>query len=72
MIVRRRFVAYFWFVGWENISLGLSIDLLAPNVEIHVPCGFFRIGWDATRQYNNDQPGFGYGAPRWPCEDNIS
>jgi hypothetical protein len=41
----RRFVAYFFFVGWDCISLGLHVSLLSPNLEVHVPFGFFRIGW---------------------------
>ncbi len=41
----RHFVAYFHHVGWENIQLGISIDVWSPNIEVHVPWGFFRIGW---------------------------
>ncbi len=41
----RRFCAYFWFNGWSNINLGLSISLYCPNIEIHIPFGFIRIGW---------------------------
>ena len=37
-------VAYFWFVGWDCISLGLHICMSAPNIEIHVPFGWIRIG----------------------------
>jgi len=29
-------------------QLGFHICLLSPNIEIHVPFGFFRIGWLAT------------------------
>jgi len=39
-----RLIAYFWFVGWGHLALGVSIYLGAPNIEIHVPFGFFRIG----------------------------
>ena len=35
---------YFWFVGWDCISLGLHVSLRARNVEIHLPFGFIRIG----------------------------
>lgn len=41
----RGFVAYFWRSGWSHISLGAHVDWAAPNFEIHVPLGFFRIGW---------------------------
>lgn len=42
--VSRCFVCYFWFVGWDCLSLGLHVCWSAPNIEIHVPFGFFRIG----------------------------
>lgn len=35
---------YFWFVGWDCISFGLHVCLGAPNIEIHLPFGFLRIG----------------------------
>lgn len=41
----RRFVAYFYFVGFDCISLGLHLCWSLPNIEVHVPFGFFRIGW---------------------------
>ena len=34
--------AYFWFVGWDCISLGLHV--CRRNLEIHLPFGFIRIG----------------------------
>lgn len=39
------FICYFHFVGWDCISLGFHICFGAPNVEIHLPFGFIRIGW---------------------------
>jgi hypothetical protein len=36
------FVCYFWFVGWDCISLGLHV--CSRNVEFHIPFGFVRIG----------------------------
>jgi hypothetical protein len=39
-----RFVAYFYFVGWDCISLGLHLCWSLPNVEMHLPFGFIRIG----------------------------
>lgn len=41
----RKFVAYFWFVDWHCLSLGLHIGLDGPHIEIHLPFGFLRIGW---------------------------
>lgn len=49
--MNRHFVAYFWFNGWSNLSLGLSVSLYQPNIEVHVPFGFFRIGWVVTHQH---------------------
>ena len=43
-VEKRKFVAYFYCNGCD-LSLGVSLCLTAPNVEIHVPFGFFRIGW---------------------------
>jgi len=43
---RKRIVAYWWFVGWWDISLGIHISLECPNIEIHLPFGFFRVGWE--------------------------
>lgn len=37
-------VAYYWFIGWWHWSLGFNIYLPAPNVEIHLPFGFIRVG----------------------------
>ena len=42
---RRQFIIYFFFVGWENISLGITVCLSFPNIELHIPFGFIRIGW---------------------------
>ena len=42
----RRFVCYFWFVAWDCISLGFHVCLSGPHIEIHLPFGFVKIGWD--------------------------
>lgn len=42
---RRGFGVYFWFVGWCDLQLGFHVCLEAPNIELHVPFGFIRIGW---------------------------
>ncbi len=36
---------YFYFQRWSYINLGLHISLTDPNIEIHLPFGFFRLGW---------------------------
>lgn len=43
--MKRQFIAYFWFVGWDCFSLGVHVCFSQPNIEIHVPFGFIRIGW---------------------------
>jgi hypothetical protein len=43
--MKRQFVCYFFYVKWSCISLGASVDLSLPNLEIHLPCGFIRIGF---------------------------
>ncbi len=44
MIEGKEFVCYWHFVGWENISFGITINFELPNFEIHLPFGFFRFG----------------------------
>ena len=44
-VVRREPCFYWHFVDWTCISLGFHIDFYQPNIEIHLPFGFFRIGW---------------------------
>ena len=67
-IIKRKFVAY-WFCGEGAlylISLGVSLDLRSPNIEIHLPFGFIKIGWEAlTEPYSLEEltrkrKGFGY------------
>lgn len=42
---QRVFCCYFWFVAWDCISLGWHVSVCLPNIEIHLPFGFIRIGW---------------------------
>ncbi len=42
------FVAYYYFNNAYNLSLGISIDFKEPNIEIHLPFGFIRVGWHTT------------------------
>lgn len=41
----RTFVAYWYFNGWSHIQLGVHVCLWSPNIEVHLPFGFFRVGW---------------------------
>jgi hypothetical protein len=40
----QKFACHFYFQRWGYLSLGFHVSLIDPNVEIHVPFGFFRIG----------------------------
>lgn len=44
----RQFIAFFHFVSWAHFSLGIHIDFSSPNIEIHMPIGFIRLGWNKT------------------------
>jgi hypothetical protein len=41
----RRFKYGFHFVNWDTVSLGLSVGFGGPHIELHVPFGFFQVGW---------------------------
>jgi len=49
---KRKFICYFWHTSFWHISLGFHIDLHLPNIEIHIPFGFIRVGWE--KQDNKD------------------
>jgi hypothetical protein len=44
----RKFACEFHFIAWTEISFGVNFGIGGPNFEIHVPFGFFRIGWYGT------------------------
>lgn len=46
--MRRVFCCYYWFVAWDQISLGINVSLTGPHVEVHLPFGFVRLGWLLT------------------------
>ncbi len=46
---KRNFICSFHFVDWSCISIGFHIDFYCPNIEIHLPFGFIRIGWERYR-----------------------
>ena len=41
----KKFVFYFYFVGWSCFSFGFHVYISIPNIELHLPFGFIRIGW---------------------------
>lgn len=59
----RVFVCYYWLIGFTHISFGLHVALEQPNIEIHLPFGFLRIGWELPIRDRNYFIGraFGWG-----------
>ena len=51
----KKFVCIWFFVNWRQISLGINIDLGKPNIEIHLPFGFIKIGIDGIENYTKEQ-----------------
>lgn len=43
--MRKRFGFYFVFTSWASIQAGFHIHVGMPNIEVHIPFGFIRIGW---------------------------
>lgn len=43
--MRRLFGMQVHFIRWTVFSLGVSVDVATPNIEIHLPFGFVLIGW---------------------------
>jgi len=41
----RKFVCVWHYMGWNEIALGINIDIVSPNIEIHLPFGFIKVGW---------------------------
>ena len=44
------FCCFFWFVGWDCLSLGIHICLSKPNIEFHIPFGFIKIGFHESNK----------------------
>ena len=51
----RQFVCHYHQVGWEQISLGITIDFRSPNIELHLPFGFLKIGWMGIYTYEKGE-----------------
>lgn len=68
--IEQRWVAYFFFVNWTCISFGFHVDVGSPNIEIHLPFGFIRIGRQIKTEYTweelQDKHPFGYEGPWKP------
>ena len=44
--IKRKFFVDFHYLGWHCLSLGIHIDPRYPVVELHLPAGFLRVGWN--------------------------
>jgi len=51
----RKFVAYFFCTGWDHFSLGFHVSFSQPNIEIHLPGGFLRLGCETYLIVSMDQ-----------------
>ncbi len=58
--IHERFICYWWFTGWTHLSVGVHVDLAGPNLELHVPFGFVRIGKESPigecRVFEEEEP----------------
>lgn len=50
----RNFAGYFYFQKWSFIQIGIHLSLKPLNVELHVPFGFFRLGWIDENNFASD------------------
>lgn len=44
----KKFTIFFLFVSWTDISLGISLDIKAPKIQLHIPFGFVSVGWETV------------------------
>jgi len=64
----RQIVCHFHFVAWSHWSLGFHLDAASPNIEMHVPFGFVRIGWQGI--YDSNQMRCRIYGKRWVDKDD--
>ena len=48
----KRFQIFIWRTANTHISFGIHLDYKKPNIEIHLPFCFLRIGWDEPQGYS--------------------
>lgn len=51
----KQFVYHIWWTSWRHLSLGFHIDLQSPNIEIHLPFCFLKIGWTGIYHYSKKE-----------------
>lgn len=54
----RYFCFMAFFVGWWSWSFGISLDVSSPNIEIHLPFIFIKVGWEKHCTYNYSEVSF--------------
>ena len=52
----KRLEAYYYFNGFTNLSLGLHVNWMIPNIEVHLPFGFIRIGVRSHQLFCDKSP----------------
>lgn len=65
--MRHRFICFFHYLGLWSWQLGVHLYAPAPNIEIHVPFGFFKIGWEVVldRERISQIRTLGYSQGHW-------
>lgn len=63
-----QYCCYFHFVGWFAVSFGFHVDWAAPNVEVHLPFGFIRVG-HVGKYLHSGQTGRSYCVGWWSRQD---
>jgi len=60
--------AIFHFVSLSDISLGIHVCLYPFHIEMHVPFGFFRVGWQRkVKSWNEPVFGITTSGRLWWC-----
>jgi hypothetical protein len=54
-IYDRQFVCYLHLTRWSHVSFGFHIDFWSPNIEIHLPFCFIRVGWQGIHQLESSE-----------------
>ena len=62
MLKPKDFVCYFYFIDWKHFAFGVSLSLHEPNIEIHLPFGFIRIGRPSQAMDTLNCPSYYYKA----------
>ena len=57
---KAQFVCYYYFQSWRSLNLGLHVSLARPELEVHLPFGFIRVGWTNGRSSVIHPRSFGY------------